>query len=132
MNFFTKLKTDPHHTELKGRSHRLSHSNGLFEASFQLSQADRDEFERRSKAIEDELRTKLDIVAATHDEAVSKAKATARAAHEEARRTAEALKWALFNDFFKLPTPEQIAIAETPVGKVVQMQAVGEAQAVAS
>ena len=119
-----RLATDPHITELRGKSHRLSHSNGLFEASFTLSPQDRDEFERRSKLIEDELRTKLDIVAATHDEAVSKAKATARVAHEEARATAEAAKWSLFGDFFKLPTQEQIAASETPVNHVVRMPTV--------
>jgi len=121
VNFFTKLKADPHHTELKGKTHRLSHANGLFEASFQLSPADREEFERRAKLIDDELRAKLDDTGATYDATIAQARKTAAAATNEAHATAKAAKWALFSDYFKLPTPEQIAVAETPAGSVVRV-----------
>lgn len=117
-----RLATDPHIFEIRGKSYRITHSAGLYEAYFNLTPEARDEMERRSIVLEDELRAKLEIVAAAYEEGLAKLKATARAGDEDARRENAAAKWKLAADFFKLPTREEIAVAETPIGEVVKIK----------
>lgn len=119
MNFFRKINTDPHETVLKGKSFRLAHSKGLFEAAFQLSPADREEMEKRSKAIEADLHAKIDAATATMNEKILAARGEATLATSAAHKASVAAKWQLFSDFFKLPSREQIAISETKVDHVV-------------
>ncbi len=129
---WTRLKTDPHETILKGRSFRLAHANGLFEAAFQLSDKDREELERRSKAIDTEWRATIDASAEVANNKILQAKGEAAIATNAAHNARDAAKWQLFNDFFRLPSREQIAITETKVDHVVIAPAPVEGEATAT
>lgn len=128
MQIFTKLKTDPHVTELKGRHHRLSHSQGLMELSFQLTDEQREQFNAKSKELFQAKVRAIDNATETLNSTIAQAKKTASQATNAAHDAYEAAVFALFMEFGKLPSREQIAISETPVGSVVRMndQAAGK------
>lgn len=115
-----KLKEDPHVTELKGRHHRLSHQSGLMELSFNLSPAQRDEFEAKAKALKERRESTINAATRTCEDLVERARIEASNATDKAHDDYEASVFALFMEYGKLPSREQIAIDETEVGHVVQ------------
>lgn len=122
------IKTDPHITELKGKHHRLSHQSGLMELSFNLTPAQRDQFEARSKELRATRELTIATVSTKASDAIKAAKREAELATDQAHRDYESAVFALFIEYGKLPTREQIATSETEVGDVVHAPAEPELQ----
>lgn len=124
MNLFTKTKSflsyasnDPLVTELKGHAHRLVHSNGLMELSFNLSESQRDEFNVAAQALLVTRNSTIEAGATRSSSLISAAKQefaqTTDAAHAAYRRAV----FALFTRFGQLPSEESLAAFETPIGE---------------
>lgn len=124
---WSRLKTDPHLTELKGKFHRLSHQSGLMELSFALTAQQREEFDAKSKQLLARRQTTIDDASQKASEIIKAAKREAELANDKAHSDYEAAIFGLFLEYGKIPSREQIAISETKVDHVVIAPAEAEA-----
>lgn len=114
-------KTEGRVTEVKGRYHRLSHQNGLIEVSFNLSPDQRAAFDQKAATLEAVKNKAIASATDTMNAKVSAARRESEAAVSEARTKYEAELFALFTEFGKIPTREQLITNDTPVGHVVRL-----------
>lgn len=108
-------------TEVKGKYHRLSHQNGLIELSFNLAPDQRAAFDARSAALEQALKKAISASTETLNAKVAAAKKEAEQAVAAANAQYDADIFALFAEFGRIPSREEIITAETPVGRVVKL-----------
>lgn len=129
MNIFSMLrdKADAPHrgegrvTEVKGRYHRLSHQNGLIELSFNLAPDQRAAFDQKAVALEAVMNKAVSSATDAMTRKIAEAKREAEDLVAKARSTYDASVFALFSEYGKIPTREQLVVNDTPVGHVVRL-----------
>ncbi len=108
-------------TEVKGKYHRLSHQNGLIELSFNLAPDQRATFDAKASALEATLKKAIGTSTDTLNAKVSAAKKEAEQAVQAANAQYDADIFALFSEYGRIPSREQLITYDTPVDHVVRL-----------
>jgi hypothetical protein len=108
-------------TEVKGRRHRLSHQNGLIELSFNLAPDQRQAFDQKAVSLEAVLNKAISSATDTMNAKITAAKREAEDLVSKARTAYDASVFALFAEYGKIPSREDLITNDTPVGHVVRL-----------
>lgn len=114
-------RTEGRVTEVKGKYHRLSHQNGLIELSFNLAPDQRATFDAKASALEATLKKSISAATDVMNAKVSAAKKEAEQAVQAANAQYDADIFALFSEYGRIPSREQLITYDTPVDHVVRL-----------